>query len=198
MSMRTFITQKKKALPGHKSMKERLTLLSCANASGDCKMTPTFVYHSENPHIFKRNNVKTSKLPVMTKSKAKDWVKRAMFMEWLTEVFAPSVKKYLEENKLPLRCLLLTDNAPAHPLGLEEDLGMEHDYINVKFLPPNTTPLLQPMDQQVISNLRNCTHRSSSQCVFRSLDDTEFTLRDYWKVCLEESLAIMCTRERRV
>lgn len=181
MPKRTFITQEEKALPGHKPMKDRLTLLFCANASGDCKMTPMLVYHSENPRVFKRNNVKKSKLPVMWKSNAKAWMTRAIFMEWLTEVFAPSVKKYLEENNLPLRCLLLMDNAPAHPPGLEEDLGMEYDFIKVKFLPPNTTPLLQPMDQQVISNFKKLyTKELFSRC-FQVTNDTELTLRDYWK-----------------
>lgn len=181
MPKRTFITQEEKALPGHKPMKDRLTLLFCANASGDCKITPMLVYHSENPRVFKRNNVQKSKLPVMWKSNAKAWMTRAIFMEWLTKVFAPSVKKYLEENNLPLRCLLLMDNAPAHPPGLEEDLDMEYDFIKVKFLPPNTTPLLQPMDQQVISNFKKLyTKELFSRC-FQVTNDTELTLRDYWK-----------------
>jgi len=34
MSRRTYITEEKKALLGHKPMKDRLTLLLCANASG--------------------------------------------------------------------------------------------------------------------------------------------------------------------
>ena len=181
MPKRTFITQEEKALPGHKPMKDRLTLLFCANASGDCKITPMLVYHSENPRVFKRNNVQKSKLPVMWKSNAKAWMTRAIFMEWLTKVFAPSVKKYLEENNVPLRCLLLMDNAPAHPPGLEEDLDMEYDFIKVKFLPPNTTPLLQPMDQQVISNFKKLyTKELFSRC-FQVTNDTELTLRDYWK-----------------
>ena len=181
MPKRTFITQEEKALPGHKPMKDRLTLLFCANASGDCKIMPMLVYHSENPRVFKHNKVQKSKLPVMWKSNAKAWMTRAIFMEWLTKVFAPSVKKYLEENNLPLRCLLLMDNAPAHPPGLEEDLDMEYDFIKVKFLPPNTTPLLQPMDQQVISNFKKLyTKELFSRC-FQVTNDTELTLRDYWK-----------------
>ena len=43
-------------------------------------------------------------------------------------------------------------NAPAHPTGLEEDLVKEFDFIQVKFLPPNTTPLSKIIDQQVILN----------------------------------------------
>ncbi|BFZ21274.1 hypothetical protein BsWGS_24313 [Bradybaena similaris] len=116
----------------------------------------------------------------MWKSNAKVWMMRAMFMEWLTEVFAQSVKKYLEENNPPLLCLLLMDNAPAHPPGLEEDLGMEYDFIKVEFLPPNTTPLLQPMDQQVINFKKLYTKELFSR-YFQVTNDTKLTLRDYWK-----------------
>ena len=58
---------------------------------------------------------------------------RILFVEWLTEVFAPAVKKYLEENDLPLKCLVVMDNAPAHHPGLEDDLDTTYDFISVKF-----------------------------------------------------------------
>ena len=47
------------------------------------------------------------------------------------------------------------DNTPAHPPGFEDNLPEEFEFIKVKFLPPNTTPILQPMDQQVILNFKN-------------------------------------------
>jgi len=37
---------------------------------------------------------------------------------------------------------------------LEEDLEAEFNFIKIKFLPANTTSILQPMDQQVISNFK--------------------------------------------
>ena len=95
---KTYITQEEKGLLGHKPIKDRLTLLLCTNASGDCRIKPLLVYHSENPSVFKRNNVHKAKLPVMWRSNTKAWVTRILFVEWLTEMFAPAVKKYLEEN----------------------------------------------------------------------------------------------------
>ncbi|XP_064094339.1 tigger transposable element-derived protein 1-like [Macrobrachium nipponense] len=46
MPRRTFIMAEEKRLPGHKPMKDRLTLALYANASGDCKVKPLLVYHS--------------------------------------------------------------------------------------------------------------------------------------------------------
>ena len=51
-------------MPGHKPMKDWITILACANASGDCKIKPMVIYHSDNPRIFKRNKVMKKKLPV--------------------------------------------------------------------------------------------------------------------------------------
>ncbi|GCC25540.1 hypothetical protein chiPu_0003951 [Chiloscyllium punctatum] len=63
-----------KALPRHKPMKDRLTLLLCMNASGDCKIKPLLVYHSENPYVFKCNTVLKAKLPVMWRANSKAWL----------------------------------------------------------------------------------------------------------------------------
>ena len=58
MPQRTFITVEENKMPGHKTMKDRLTLALCGNASGDLKIKPILVYHAENPRAFKRHNVK--------------------------------------------------------------------------------------------------------------------------------------------
>ena len=52
MPNRTYISQEKKALPGHRPMKDRLTLLLCGNAGGYLKLKPLTVYHSEKPMSF--------------------------------------------------------------------------------------------------------------------------------------------------
>ncbi|XP_015437248.1 PREDICTED: tigger transposable element-derived protein 1-like [Dufourea novaeangliae] len=149
MPNRTYITAEEKTMPGHKPMKDRLTLALCANASGDCKIKPLLVYHSENPRAFKSHKILKEKLQVMWRANPKAWVTRKFFVEWINLVFGPSVKKYLQENNLPMQALLVLDNVPAHPPNLEDDLLEEFKFINVLYLPPNTTPILQPMDQQV-------------------------------------------------
>nr|XP_020671309.1 tigger transposable element-derived protein 1-like [Pogona vitticeps] len=180
MPNRTFLTQEESKLPGHKPMKDRLTLF-CANASGDLKIKPLLVYHSENPWAFKKHKVDKAQLRVMWRSNAKAWVTRVLFVDWVNHVFGPAVKRYLVQKDLPLKVLLLIDKAPAHPPGLENDLLQEFGFIRIMFLPPNTTPLLQPMDQQVIANFKkNYTKEFFWQC-FRMTEGTNLTLSEFWK-----------------
>ena len=118
------------------------------------------MYHSENPGIFKKWNVQKSQFEVMWRSKGKAWVIRILFIEWIKEIFSPAVKKSLLETNLPLKALLVLDNAPAHPPGFEDDLSEEFEFIKVKFLPPNSTPILQSMDQRVILNFKKLYARA--------------------------------------
>jgi hypothetical protein len=137
MPNRTYITQEDKALAGHKpKKKDRLTLLFCGNASGDCKLKPLLIYHSENLRAFKKHKVQKTQLSVMWRSNSKAWVTREYFSEWFNVVFGTSVKSYLEEKNLHLKALLIMDNAPAHPPSLQDYVLLEFDFITVKFLPP--------------------------------------------------------------
>ncbi|KAI5612034.1 hypothetical protein C0J50_0702, partial [Silurus asotus] len=181
MPNQTYITKEEKSLPGHKPMKDKMALLFCANASGDCKLKPLLVYHSENPRAFKKNHVNKQQLPVMWRVNKKSLVTRTLFEEWVHLVFAPGAKKYLQENKLPVRCVLVLDNSTAHPRGLEERLPEEFGFITVKFLPSNTTSLLQPMDQQVISNFKKLYTKNLFKKCFDITCDTALTLREFWK-----------------
>lgn len=181
MPRRTFITAEEKKLPGHKPMKDRLTLALCANASGDCKVKPLLVYHSENPRAFKTHKILKEKLQVMWRANAKAWVTRQFFTEWVNLVFGPSVKRYLQEKKLPMKAVLILDNAPAHPPDLEDNILDEFKFVKVLYLPPSTTALLQPMDQQVIANFKKLYTKHMFRRCFEVTDNTNLTLREFWK-----------------
>ncbi|XP_039624723.1 tigger transposable element-derived protein 1-like [Polypterus senegalus] len=181
MPRRTYITAEEKRMPGHKPMKDRLTLALCVNASGDCKIKPLLIYHSENPRAFKSKKIMKERLQVMWRANPRAWVTRQFFVEWVNLVIGHEVKKYLQENNLPLQALLILDNAPAHPPNLEEDILEEFRFINVLYLPPNTTPILQPMDQQVISNFKKLFTKHLFHCCSEVTESTNLTLRDFWK-----------------
>ena len=126
-----------------------MSILLCANASGDCKIRPIVIYHSENTIIHKKNKVMKSKLPVMWQSNPKSWCTRNFFVEWVFEEFGLRVKEYLKEKHLPLKCLLVMNNVTAQPQDLDDDVPDGFDFINVKFQRPNTTPLLHPITPHI-------------------------------------------------
>ena len=101
-------------------------------------------------------------------------------------VFAPSVKKYLQDKKLPLECLLVSGNAPAHPPGWENDLINEFNFIQVKHQLHNTTPPIQLMDianlkKQIIANFKKLYTKALFRKCFQVTNDTWLTPRDFWK-----------------
>ncbi|XP_068205404.1 tigger transposable element-derived protein 1-like [Palaemon carinicauda] len=125
MPRRTFITAEEKSLPGHKPMKDRLTLAY------------------ENPRAFKSQRILKERLQVMWCANAKAWFIQHFFTEWVNLCFGPAVKKYLAEKNLSLKCLLVLDNAPGHLPGLKEDILDEFRFIKVLYPPAKhhaTTP----------------------------------------------------------
>ncbi|XP_068227933.1 tigger transposable element-derived protein 1-like [Palaemon carinicauda] len=77
----------------------------------------------------------------------KSWVMRHFFIERLNLAFGLAAMTYLMEKNLPFKGLLISDNASGHPPSLKDDILEDLKFIKVLYLPPpNTTPLLQPMD----------------------------------------------------
>ena len=68
-----------------------------------------------------------------------------------------------------VRAILILDNAPAHPS--EDILSSKDGKIKVLFMPPNTTSILQPMDQGVISAVKRHYIRRYLDEVLVVIDD---------------------------
>ncbi|XP_042218366.1 tigger transposable element-derived protein 1-like [Homarus americanus] len=86
MPATTFISTEEKSAPGFKASKDRLTLLVGGNASGDMKLKPLLVYHSENPRALK--GYAKSNLPVIWRSNKKASMNMTLFQDWFTNFFA--------------------------------------------------------------------------------------------------------------
>lgn len=76
---------------------------------------------------------------------------KEIFHEFHTE-FVPQVRWFLKKRNLPQKALLVLDNAPGH--GPNDVLISKDGRIKTLFMPPNCTPLLQPMDQNVIEMVK--------------------------------------------
>ncbi|XP_011195270.2 jerky protein homolog-like [Zeugodacus cucurbitae] len=141
--------QKKRTCPvwkralGVKSEKQRITFLCCSNATGSHKLKLLVIGKAKNPRCFKN-----FQCPTDYKSSKSAWMTSAVFKEWFHESFVPQVTSFLKEKGLPIKALLLIDNAPSHPN--EAQLATEDFQILAMFMPPNVTPLIQPMDQNAI------------------------------------------------
>jgi hypothetical protein len=172
MPERTYISKEEKTMPRFKAAKDRLTLLLGGNASGNYRLKPLLIYHSENPRALK--DITKATLPVYYRSNRKAWIAIPLFEDWFINCFIPEVEKYCRENDIPFRILLVLGNAPGHPVHLDDF----HPDVKVVFLPPNTTSLIQPMDQGVMANFKAYYLRMT---IAQALAVTDMTLRDFWK-----------------
>lgn len=145
---KSYVHQAEASAPGRKLLKNRITFMPCANAAGTHKLKLLVLGKSKNPRAFKN----MPRLPVCYKNQKRAWVTREIFFEWFHENFVPEVRKFLKGKKLPIKALLVLDNAPGH--GPNDVLASRDGNIKSMFLPPNCTPLLQPMDQNIIQMVK--------------------------------------------
>lgn len=138
---------------GGKRSKERLTVLLCVNMIGEFEK-PMIIGKSEKPRCFK--HVDLRKLPVNWQSNKRSWMTSSIFGEWLN--------KFNEKMKREKRhVLLFLDNATCHPrLNLSN--------VKLIFFPPNTTAVLQPLDQGVIKAVKGHYRKFLLRRVISDLD----------------------------
>ena len=138
-----------KSVPGRKLDKSRFSILLGANADGSHKVKPVVVGKSARPRVLKDC---MNQLPCHYFSSQKAWFTSDIFRQVFRKVIAPSIEEFqVRELKLAperVRAVILLDNAPAHPST--DELVALGGRIRCLFLPPNTTSLIQPMDQGVI------------------------------------------------
>uniref|UniRef100_A0A8C8T197 Uncharacterized protein n=1 Tax=Pelusios castaneus TaxID=367368 RepID=A0A8C8T197_9SAUR len=170
---KTLVSKEEKSAPGHKSSKERITVLACANASGSHKLKLVCIGRSKNPRSFKGTQMRH--FPVLYYNQTKAWMNREIFKDWFFKHFVPAVRDHLRSKNLPQRAVLLLDNAPSHPN--ENVLKTSDGQIFVAYLPPNVTSLKQPMDQGVLEAFKRRYRKS----LLRSVLEEDGDLREFYK-----------------
>ena len=151
---------------GFKPNKARCSVLVGGNMTGE-KLKPLVIGKSANPRDF--GKVDKATLPCYYESNKKSWMTTAIYWKWYLECFIPE----LEARHGPdFTVLLLVDNCTSHP----EVVGTLDPRVIVMFLPPNTTSLIQPMDQGVIRNLKLRFHALFYDELIRHIDNTPITV----------------------
>nr|XP_020660653.1 tigger transposable element-derived protein 1-like [Pogona vitticeps] len=158
MPERTYIQKCAKQAPGCQLWKDRLTLILCGNTAGHM-IKPGVVYRAKNPRALKDKD--KSYLPVFWQHHRHAWLTDSLFIEWFRQCFILEAKEYFEQEGLPFKALLIVNSAPGHP----ESVCCEDGNVDVVFLPPQTTSLLQPLDQGAI----RCVKATYTRLVFDRL-----------------------------
>jgi hypothetical protein len=131
-----------KRISGRKEDKERLTVALCSNATGSDKLIPLVIGKYQNPRCFKNINLRNVGVKYTFNKKA--WMTALIFQEWLT-----TFDKLIRIENPNRKVLLLIDNAGSHSIH-----GLELKNVVIKFLPPNTTSKLQPLDAGIIRSFK--------------------------------------------
>lgn len=118
---------------GGKTQKERLTLLFLTNMNGTEK-TVYAIGKAKNPHCFRGKQI-----PLPYYSQNKSWMTNKIWVSIIKEFDS----KMLKQKR---KVLLLVDNAACHKL----DESIQLTNVDLKFLPANTTSIIQPLDQGII------------------------------------------------
>lgn len=142
MPQRTYIAKNQKSASGHKSAKERICVLLCSNAAGTLITKPFVINKSLNPRAFK--GIEKNHLPVHFRANSKAWMTTSLFLDWFNNCFCKEVEEFVKKKNQSFNILLILDNCSSHPQSLS------NKNVRVEFLPPNTTSVLQPLDQGII------------------------------------------------
>jgi hypothetical protein len=170
MPSRTFIMKDEATASGFKAQKDRVTLILCGNTAGHM-IKPALIYKAKNPRALK--NKDKNELPVYWMHHPKAWITKLLTSDWFHHCFIPETKLYLAKKSLPFKVLLIMDNAGGHAIDLS------YDGVQIEFLPPNTTSLIQPMDQSVIRAFKALYTRYALQNLVEAMD-SDFSLKAYW------------------
>lgn len=101
-----------------------------------------------------------------------------IFADWFHKKFVPAVKENLKNCNLPQKAVLLIDNAPSHP-SVE---SLREGDIRAVFFPPNTTALIQPMDQGILEFIkRRYRHGILTSLLANSEHDSTEAMLKAWK-----------------
>lgn len=89
------------------------------------------------------------------------------------------MEEFCKKSNIRFNILLLLDNVPGHSPMLHD----QHPNVRVEFLPPNTTSIIQPLDQEVISVVKASYSRQQFYLRRQATEDAALIQRIIDDVC---------------
>lgn len=146
---------------GGKISKLRLTLLFLCNSDGSDKHVYV-IGKANNPHCCRGKT-----MPIKYYGQPNAWMTTSIWIEILN-----NFDKILKKN-----IVLFVDNASCHKIPNE----VIFKHIKIHYLPPNTTSLIQPLDQGIIKNFkvqyRSCLIRKQLLALEGGMSSENFSKR---------------------
>ena len=139
--------QKKQEIRAKKPVLCRITGLFGSSANGR-KFKPLIIGKAARPRAFKNLN-SLSNLPVYYYHNKSAWMTQDIFRDWFLNCFLSEVQPILDPD---MQIQFLVDNCSTHN---DPDLMIMDPKVHIKFLPANTTSLIQPMDQAVLACVKS-------------------------------------------
>ncbi|XP_072324184.1 jerky protein homolog [Scyliorhinus torazame] len=132
-----------------KESKERLTVLTCANAAGTHKCKLLAVGKSAKPCALKGVKI----MPVLYEANKWSCVTQDIVSNWFHHHFVPEARAHTQKIGLAADCkiVLLLDSYSAHP-PVEQ---LDADNVFPTYLPTSCTSLIQPMDQGITKAMKS-------------------------------------------
>jgi DDE superfamily endonuclease/Tc5 transposase DNA-binding domain len=138
-------------LPGVKKDKSRVTLAMTTNDTGDDGFPVWVIGKAKVPRPLAGFPFQAHGL--VWKSNRTAWMTGEIMGQWLKAFYA-----HIAATKPGQKVILLLDNFSGHRAGV--DMVPPPANIAVRFLPPNTTSIWQPMDQGIIRAFKTFYRRS--------------------------------------
>ena len=190
-------------LAGLKKDKARFTVVGCANMAGTDKLPLWVIGKFEKPRALK--GVNRDSLGCIYEHSPKAWMTGNLFIKWL-EWF----DKHIEVTRPGRKVILLLDNASTHTVGH----GLELKAVTLRFLPPNTTSVLQPLDQGIIRSLKAHYRKNYYLEILARMEaekenreesvkgwdiyDAILTVADAWNLGVTQETIVNCFRHSKV
>lgn len=138
---------------GFKPERKRITLLVCANATGNHKLELLTIGKSRKPNSFKEFHDNQIINPNIYFNNSNACMVREIFATWFEEHFVPEVIEYQRKQGIFGNVMLIVDSASCHS-NIPTIMRSGYTY-TVSYLPKNVTSLIQPMDQGVIATMKH-------------------------------------------
>ncbi|XP_033322035.1 jerky protein homolog-like [Megalopta genalis] len=158
LSKKIFAHSGEKRIEEKNMNKDRVTIGLCTNVTGSHKLAPLFINRFENPRVLKHSK---HRLPVIYKAQQQAFMDQMVFADWYQNYFKPDVMKYQLHNGTCGKVILILDNSRGYNLQFLKELQKDERF-QIVFLPPNTSHLLQPIDQVLEKTKKSYRHKMLS------------------------------------